>query len=170
MPPLESIAVRTRPSTLLASLGVATALLGGMICWRGLSFETGALAVGVLIALPSVIRRARDPRPLIVLDETGISDRRLDIGAIAWRDIRRVYARSLEGATFICLEFFEPELYLERMPFLRRVASQLWRVFGISPVHLATGNLDMRHKDLFELVRSRCETCAGRRPEPVTPR
>jgi hypothetical protein len=167
----EPILVHARPRALLASLGVGAAALGGLIWWRGLGFESGVLVLVLSIALPFAIRRARDTRPLIVLDETGIADRRIGIGTIAWRDIRRAYAQSFEGATFICLELFEPERYVGRLPLLTRAASQLWRVFGISPVHVATGYLDIRHEELYELVLERCEACEGRwRPEPVRER
>src|SRR5262245_60448735 len=124
----EPIAVRARPQTLLRSLAVGAILLAGLIAWRGLGVETGALAVALVVALPLAIRRSLDTRPLIVIDENGIADRRLALGTIAWRDVRRAYARSFEGATFICLEFFEPDRYLERLPILQRTAGRLWRL------------------------------------------
>jgi hypothetical protein len=159
----ERVAVRARSETLLKSLGIGAAALVALVVWRGPGFESGALALLLLVALPLSIRRARDPRPLIVLDETGIADRRLGIGTIAWRDIRRAYARSFEGATFICLELFEPERYLARLPLLQRVAGSLWKLFGISPLHVSTGHLDVRHEELFELVLARCESSPDRR-------
>ncbi|HKE01062.1 MAG TPA: STM3941 family protein [Planctomycetota bacterium] len=168
MPSTAPIAIRARPQNILKALAVGAAALGGLVWWRGLRVESGALAVMLAIALPIAIRRARDSRPTIVLDETGIADRRLGIGTIAWRDIRRAYARSLEGATFICLEFFEPERYLGRLPLLQRVAGQIWRYFDISPIHVSTGYLDMRHDELFELVLARCEASSGRRHDEPT--
>jgi hypothetical protein len=131
-----------------------------LIWWRGLRVESGVLGAMLLIALPLALRRALDPRPLVVINETGIDDRRLGIGTIAWRDIKRAYARSFEGATFICLELADTEAYLERMPYLTRVAGQFWRLFGIGPLHLSTAHLEMQHNELFELVMARCESAA----------
>ncbi len=156
------------PPTLLRSLGLGAAALLALVCWRGLSPATGAMGALLLFAMAAVVRRARDPRPLIVIDDTGIADLRLKIGTLAWQDIRRAYACSLKGATFICFEFYEPERYLRRLPLLQRVAGQLWRLFGISPVHVATGHLGLRHDELYELVLAHCEASAARKtPAPV---
>jgi glycosyltransferase involved in cell wall biosynthesis len=107
--------VHATPLTLLRSLGLGAAALLGLVWWRGLSPATGAMGALLLFALAAVVRRARDPRPLIVIDDTGIADLRLKIGTLAWKDIRRAYACSLKGATFICFEFHEPEGYLRRV-------------------------------------------------------
>ena len=150
------------PGSLLRSLGLGAAALVGLVWWRGPSPALVALGVLLLIASAAALRRTRDPRPLIVLDDTGIEDLRLKLGTLAWRDIRRAYACSLKGATFICFEFHEPERYLGRLPWFQRVAGQLWRVFGISPVHVATGHLELPHHELYELVLTHCEAAAAR--------
>jgi hypothetical protein len=161
--------VHATPQTIQRSLGLAAAALLGLIWWRGLSPATGAMGALLLIALALSVRRARDPRPLLVIDDTGIADLRLKLGTLAWRDIRRAYACSLKGATFICFEFHEPERYLGRLPWFQRAAGQLWRLFGISPVHVATGHLELPHDELYELVLAHCEASAGRKTsDPVS--
>lgn len=160
MPSTEPIAIRANTQTLLKSLGIAAAALAGLFYLRGLRVETIAFAVLILVALPLVIRRALDTRPLIVIDEKGIDDRRLGLGTIAWRDIRRAYSRSLGGASFICLEFADPERTLSRLPFLRRALGQFWRLFGVGPDHVATAHLEMGHDEIFQLVLDRCESSA----------
>src|SRR5262245_47892493 len=55
MPDAEAIAIRARPKTLLASLGIGGAALGGLIWWQGIGVESGALAAMLVIALPLAI-------------------------------------------------------------------------------------------------------------------
>src|SRR5690242_1061485 len=57
-----------------------------------------------LISLMIKLIRRQSKKPVIILDEHGVFDRRLKVGVIEWGDIRRMKSYSLSGAEYISLE------------------------------------------------------------------
>lgn len=71
--------------------------------------------------------RLLDPRPRVILDDGGVTDRTLGVGRIDWAHIRRAYARRARGRTLVCLELRDADAFVRRLsPFMR----QLLRVQG----------------------------------------
>ncbi|HEX8276298.1 MAG TPA: STM3941 family protein [Longimicrobiaceae bacterium] len=84
--------------------------------WIGVAyFGFCALVIGI---------QAVDARPRIVIDESGIFDRTLRVGVIAWEDVRGVHPPSARHGSLVPLELRDPDKYVRRLsPLMRRLVA-----------------------------------------------
>ena len=101
--------------------------------WFGIAF----FGLG-FIAIPIQFFRGG---PQVLIDENGIHDRRLKIGAIRWEDIRSLSIGSINSAKSLCIEVVEPEKYLGQMPAWKRKLARANRALGFPPLTISFGGL-----------------------------
>jgi hypothetical protein len=103
-----------------------------------------------------------DPRPRLVIDSMGITDRTLHVGRIAWSDIDAAYIRSIEGVEFICLVVRDSELYLAGVSPIRRKLMRVNRLLGFTDLNLNLAGLAVRADEVLQLIRQRASVAQGR--------
>ncbi|WP_242258262.1 STM3941 family protein [Streptococcus thoraltensis] len=110
----------------------------GALCFVliGLSFLTIPSFPIQLIGLPSIAffgiflviytKKIFSPRPLLIIDEQGITDNSsaLAIGFIPWKDIENVELRHMLNQTFISVEVKSHDAYLAKMTPFQRYATK----------------------------------------------
>ena len=73
---------------------------GGALTEQLFSTPAGVAAGKVLFAVCAVVclyaaviltKRFINPKPLIIADESGLTDNSSDIGFVPWRDVKRIY-------------------------------------------------------------------------------
>jgi len=70
------------------------------------------------------LRELFDRSPRLTLTATGVTDRRLPVGEIAWADIAGATLRSRRGNHYIFLALRNPDPYLAHLPPTRRRATE----------------------------------------------
>jgi hypothetical protein len=120
------------------------------------------LGGAVLVALPFSLLRRNSEDPCIVLDDRGVFDHRLRVGLIQWADIKRVYTYSLHGVPYVCLDLHELQKYEARRPLSLRLLSNVQRVFGMSPIAISAGSLDMETGLLVRKIQEGCQAAQPR--------
>jgi len=63
----------------------------------------------------SIAYQARQSGPRIIIDDTGVFDRTLGVGAIPWSEIQGAFVKRLGAAKFVCLELREPERFRSKL-------------------------------------------------------
>lgn len=108
-----------------------------------LSTPFGAAAVKVFFAVCAVLcaysaviftKRLIKNKPLIILDESGITDNSSDIGFVPWNDVKRIYLVTMKHNKLIQVELEIPEKYLYRLSGLAREAVGLNMKLGYQPI------------------------------------
>lgn len=87
-----------------------------------------------LYAAAVLTKRLVNPKPLIVADESGITDNSSDIGFIPWSDIKRIYMVTMKHNKLIQVELEIPEKYLYRLSGLARGAAEINMKLGYQPI------------------------------------
>ena len=156
---MEKIVVSQKKSTLLLSI-ICTAFAcvvmifmifnvkvgdGGAKTALLLSTPFGVAAAKVFFAVCAVacaysaviiIKRFANPKPLIVVDESGFTDNSNSnsVGFVPWRDVKRIYMVTMRHNKLIQVELEYPEEYLNRMGGLARKAAELNMNLGYQPI------------------------------------
>ena len=84
--------------------------------WVGLAFFGPALVI--------IARLLTNPRPRLVFDERGVTDRTLGVGRIDYVDIEEAWLVTGQSAGCICLTLRDPGHYVRRASWFRR--SLVW--------------------------------------------
>jgi hypothetical protein len=123
-----------------------------------------AWVAGILIVIAFVFRliTGEGKGPVIVLNEQGVSDKRLRVGVIRWEDIRRIQSHDLSGALYISLELHDPKTYEARRPLWLKLLSQVQRVHGMSSTSISTIGLNIDHETLVSMLHKGCEEVSQR--------
>ncbi len=94
--------------------------------------------------------------PTVVIDDSGVFDRRLGVGTIAWEDISRAAVTRLFGSQrCISLWLRNEEHYLSRLSAQRAWLMQVGNPGGASPFRIQFAGLTPRLDEAYELLRSR---------------
>ena len=109
-----------------------------------------------LISLLLKLIHGQSKKPIIILDDNGVFDRRLKVGVIEWGDIRRMKSYSLSGAEYISLELHNMKKYASRRPLWLGAISQVQRVFGMTSIAISTNGLDVDHATLVQWLHEGC--------------
>lgn len=82
------------------------------------------------------IKRLANPKPPIVVDESGFTDNSStsSVGFVPWRDVKRIYIVTMRHNKLIQVELTYPEEYLDRMGGLARKAAELNMKLGYQPI------------------------------------
>ena len=92
--------------------------------------------------IPLFIRGILDSRPRLTIDDHGICDRTLGVGAIPWSEITDAYARSIQGNDFICLTVRDPEMWLHRLSPVKQAMVKANRALGFSELNINLSGVD----------------------------
>ena len=147
-----------QPKRIVTTLVVVTLLLVVLYFYFGrMNFLLCVLSVGVVIGFVQAWRQTFDRGPCIIVNEEGINDKRLRMGVIRWADIEQIRMHGVGGAYFISLGLLNSEEYLARQPKYVRLSNQIWRLFGVSPIHIKVAYMDVTPDELFEMIMSEVE-------------
>lgn len=91
-------------------------------------------AVVCLYAAAVLTKRLVNGKPLIIADESGITDNSSDIGFVPWSDVKKIYLATMKHNRLIQVELEIPEKYLYRLSGLAREAVGLNMKLGYQPI------------------------------------
>jgi hypothetical protein len=127
-----------------------TTLLGlgaRVVGWVGVGF----FGLG-FVAVPVMCLRTG---PQVILNDEGIEDRRLKIGIIRWEDIRSLSIRSVNSVKFLCVEVFDPEKYLSRLPRWKRSLAGLNAALGFPALTISFQGLSPGIREVWAYLQDR---------------
>lgn len=90
--------------------------------------------------------------PLIVIDEEGIYDRRLEIGKISWSDIEEVQITGGYGNRLLSVRVREPGQYTKKLHGLHRETVKQRQDLGFSKFNVDLRDVNINLLDLKELI------------------
>lgn len=97
----------------------------------------------------------------VVINHQGVLDKRLGLGTILWRDIKRVYVISLNNIDHVCMELYDEDKYLRNRNSIANLSSKLHNTTTkISPFNINTGVLNVETNEIFEAIMRGCEIYA----------
>lgn len=151
---MEKIVVSQKKSTLLLYIICTVFACVVMICLvfskkfsesGFMSTSVGVAAVKILFAVCAVLcaycaviftKRLADPKPLIIVDESGFTDssNANSVGFVPWSDVKRIYMVTMKHNKLIQVELTCPDEYLDRMGGLARKAAELNIKMGYQPI------------------------------------
>ncbi len=98
------------------------------------------------------VRQLFDNRPRLVIDDSGVWDRTLEVGVIEWPDIRGAFIKTMSGHAFVCLELRDPVKYTSRLsPIVRRTVS-LNQSLGFTDLSLNVAGTDLSADRVLEII------------------
>ncbi len=126
--------------------GVLILLINGpaVIGWMSIIFF-GA-------GIPLFIWQILDNRPRLKIDDTGIADRTLGVGRIAWEDIDGAFVKSIKGNDFICLQLIDSEKYTSKLNSIKKAMTKANEKLGFTPISLNLSGIAVSTHDIFELI------------------
>ena len=130
--------------------------------WVGLAFFGPALII--------FARLLTNPRPRIVFDERGVTDRTLGIGRIDFVDIEAAWVVTGQHAGCICLALRDPGKYVRRASRLRRAVVWLNRRVGDPEFSLNLVGVEADADEVFKRFRKLWERARLAAAEEARPR
>lgn len=139
--------------------GIMLALSLAMVALGLAQFLSGELAfrlIGGFIALVfgaaamMLVRRMRDPRPVIEVDASGIAWRLYSDERIPWGAIERAAVRRSQRQHFLCLWLRDPEAHPPRHRIVR--LGGLNRRLGFGDIAIGTDGTDREVEDVASAV------------------
>ena len=114
--------------------------------WFGLVF----FGFGFLLIAAQLFRTD----PLVVLDESGIHDVRSSCGEIPWSDVESLWIGEVKSQRFLCVEVWESETYLSRMPSHKRLLAEANHSLGFPPVTISWSGLSPGLDEVWSYVQT----------------
>jgi hypothetical protein len=111
----------------------------------------GVMAVVTGRGLLQLIQR----KPFIVLNDSGVFSEDWGLETIPWSDIEQAFISSERWPKHVELLLRNPETYLKRQFWLRRILTTCESVFGKSPFLLLTGMSDTSADTVVEYICQR---------------
>lgn len=93
-----------------------------------------------------------DRRPLIVIDEKGIDDRRLGVGKIDWKDIKSVKLNSGSPNSSIPLKLISSEKYLKNLPGASKLLSRFDGDLKFGIFNITLIGIDTKPQKVYETI------------------
>lgn len=104
-----------------------------------------------------ILRKIIDNNYGLKISQKGIyyNSSSMDIGLIKWENIERIESRIVMNRKYINVIVNNPEEYVNKQKNnrIKKIIKSNFKLFG-SPIHIYTNPLDMRFKDLFELINN----------------
>ena len=151
---MNELAIKNSPARnlalLCASIGFVAA---GVFClyigqdaigWVGIVF----FGVGV----PLAIFRLLDARPKLVINDSGISDRRVWSGTIPWGDIESVFRQEIGRMAYLCLRLKNEDHYVNGLSSMQKKIAEMNRRFGLPPFCVLLSQLGLNADQIEDLV------------------
>lgn len=124
---------------------------GGARTERLFSTPVGVAAGKILFAVCAAVcvyaavllsKRLINAKPLIIADESGITDNSSSIGFVPWQDVKRIYMVTMKNNKLIQVELDRPEEYLDRLGGLARKTAELNMKLGYQAVSFSLNGTD----------------------------
>ncbi len=143
-------------SAVLAVIGLASLLIAGpAVPDADLAGAVALLlSLGVLIV---VLRGARDRRPRLVLDQSGVWFRDWEIETVSWAAVRGAYTGGSRVQAYITLRLRDPERFLEDLPEAARARLNSNRLFRRPDLRIPNGAVDASLDEVLAVIRSAIE-------------
>ncbi|WP_151088876.1 STM3941 family protein [Hymenobacter baengnokdamensis] len=120
----------------------------------------GTMAVITGWGLVQLIHR----KPFIVLNDNGVFNKDWGMGTIPWSDIEQTFISSERWPKHVELLICNPDSYLKRQFWLRRILTACESAFGKSPFLLLTGISDTTADTVVEYI---CQQLSKQRTSSV---
>ena len=116
------------------------------------------LGVTLLVVGFYVVKNLLDKSPTLVINHQGVSDKRLSVGIIFWRDIKRVYRVTVEDAEYVCMELENENSYAAKNSAIIKGLGKLNKsMTEVSPFSINTLMLDTDAEVVYETIIKGCE-------------
>jgi hypothetical protein len=129
-----------------AGLTVSDSLRSQIWGWIGSIFFGACTIVGI-------VRSFRPPSTLVI-DTEGIDDSRVGAGNVKWDDIKSVSIREVKSRPFICVELYDEQPYLAKLPAYRRALVSANHAIGFPMVCLNFTEMDRTIDDAMSVIRT----------------
>jgi hypothetical protein len=123
--------------------------------------KNGAAILGLLlgpVGFYIVIKKWRDKKPGLIIDDTGITDNSSGVsaGLIPWKDINEIRETKIFRQQFLMLIVQNPEEYINRQPngLKRKGMESNYKHFG-SPISISVNALDCKFYELKNMLQKR---------------
>ncbi len=90
---------------------------------------------------------------VLVMNEEGITDRRLGVGLMLWTDILEVQIESRYSSQFICLRMQDPEKYISRLSGAKLANIRHSHNLGFTMLNIDVNAFDIDPLELMEHIR-----------------
>ena len=104
------------PNLIAKSIGIVFLILSGL---------------AIVVAIINIIFN----KPLVLITEDGIEDKRLKLGIIPWEEIQRLEIRRIKGLDYLCMSLHHPDRFTPKSP--SRVVRSGKVEKGTLPIELA---------------------------------
>lgn len=104
-------------------------------------------------------------KPVLILSDEGIDDKRLKLGVIPWSEVVRAYELPYLWYKNVQLQVRNPEPFKRNQPMLVRNISELNAAFGWAPFVLVTANTDTPASKVVDYIY---QQLAYQWPTPTT--
>jgi hypothetical protein len=98
-----------------------------------------------------------DRRPRLKIDDTGILDRTLGVGKIAWDDINDAFVKSIHSNDFVCLKLTDPEKYVGKLNSIKKAMTKANEKLGFTPISLNLSGVAVNTHEILELIMKTIE-------------
>jgi len=131
--------------------GAFILLIGGpkLIGWASIIF----FGAGIPLSIWQIL----DRRPRLKIDDTGIVDRTLGVGKIAWEDIEGAFVKSIQGNDFICLNLRNNKKYTDKLSSVKKAMISANEKLGFTPISLNLSGVDTNANEILELIMKTIE-------------
>lgn len=107
-----------------------------------------------LIAIATqLVRRV----PTVIIDDSGITDRREAFGLVPWTDIVSLRIRAVHNQRFLCVEVVDAAPYLARLPAYKRAFARANASLGFPPVTIGFSGLKPGLDEVWSYLKTNHE-------------
>ena len=157
---------RTSISRTLGLAGLAVLMIAAcyFVARTAVGFKQGVGWFGVVffaLCLVPIVRQLLRRGPTVVIDDSGVLDRRWGIGSIPWPDISSVSLTQVKRQRFISLWLRNEDEYLSRVSPWRQKLAEANRMMGFSPFCIAFTGLTPGLEEAYARLRARIPERAG---------
>ena len=166
---MEPIVFRASRSKLVLLLVASLAFVAGgtLILLAGRGLLVGLMAIVFFGGCSLVfIGQLFDARPRLVIDDTGVLDRTLKVGVIAWDDILDAQPTLIGGQPFIALRLRNASKYTDRLGAVHRRLVELNQAVGYAALNVNLSAVVADPNALAALIAREAEV---RRTPPKEP-
>lgn len=140
-------------ATVLAVIGLAVIGIGASaIADAGLIGGINlVIAAGILV---SVMRSARDRRPRLVVDRSGIWYRDWEIGTVPWPEVADAAIAGPRLLSFLAVRLRDPDGYAARLPDAERAKLRSSRLYRAPVLRVPNGALDAPLDEILAAIKA----------------
>ena len=154
---MEPIIVRTSLWNTAGRVYMGLALFVAGLVHMYHSGDVWLIILGLLLlsAFPLHLYLASDRSPRIIIDETGINDRTLEVGLIEWPDITHVTPKRAGFSKVICLYLRDESKYIRRLPSAMHTLAEDNAKYGFPAFSLNLAFTDTSRRRILNAIRAK---------------